>query len=180
MSIQEIVLPETTPHTEWVRGHPLQKMSALRDHARIQLRFGAALDAWARHGHGEVGTEWRFRLAPPGEIMRPLIPDIAFVQARRLRELHGGDLQSPPIAPDVAVEILSSTDVPADVDHKIDIYLRSGSSLVISIDPMRQRVQLHDTYGVLELIPGDSVEHIALPGFIYPVAEIFQPLTPPS
>jgi hypothetical protein len=36
MSILEIVLPETKPETEWVRGRPLQKVSAQRTHSLLQ------------------------------------------------------------------------------------------------------------------------------------------------
>jgi len=86
MSIDEIVLPITEPETEWVRGRALQKMSPQRDHARVQMKLAGALDGWAR-GRGEVGTEWRFRIALAGEPRRPLVPDIAFVASERLRAL---------------------------------------------------------------------------------------------
>ena len=33
------------------------------------------LRLWA-DGRGEVGTEWCFRLEPPGEDIRPLVPDV--------------------------------------------------------------------------------------------------------
>jgi len=46
MELDEIVLPETKPETEWVRGRALQKMSPMRDHSLIQgeliLRLGHA------------------------------------------------------------------------------------------------------------------------------------------
>jgi hypothetical protein len=76
MSLHEIVLPETEPETEWILGRAVQKVSPFRTHARLQLTLGAALLAWAE-GRGEVGSEWRFRVAPPGEVRRPLVPDVA-------------------------------------------------------------------------------------------------------
>ncbi|MGH7756516.1 MAG: Uma2 family endonuclease, partial [Vulcanimicrobiaceae bacterium] len=121
MELREIVLPETKPETEWVRGRALQKVSPRRDHAVLQLTFGAHLVAWAR-GRGEVGSGWRFRVAPPGEVARPLVPDLAFVRVERLRGLAGRDLQIPALAPDLAVEILSPGDRRVDIDHKIGIY----------------------------------------------------------
>ena len=69
MSIHEIVLPETKPETEWVRGRALQKVSPKRDHSRLQGALTIALTRWAT-GRGEVGPEWRFRVAPPGEVRR--------------------------------------------------------------------------------------------------------------
>ncbi|HMF27287.1 MAG TPA: Uma2 family endonuclease, partial [Candidatus Cybelea sp.] len=92
MAQHEILLPETKPETEWVRGRALQKVSPQRDHARLQLALGIALDRWAA-GAGEVGTEWRFRVAPPGEVRRPLVPDVAYVSKERIRPLREQDLQ---------------------------------------------------------------------------------------
>src|SRR5271170_5852257 len=134
MSVHEIVLPETKPETEWVAGRALQKMSPTRDHSRLQMKLGAALDAWSR-GKGEVGPEWRFRVAPPGGVRRPLVPDLAFVRYERLRGLDRESIQTPALAPDVAVEILSPGDRRRDVDDKIAVYLAAGTSLVIIADP---------------------------------------------
>jgi Uma2 family endonuclease len=59
MSTGEIVLPETKPETEWVRGRALQKVSPQRDHSRLQGILTIELTRWAA-GRGEVGREWRF------------------------------------------------------------------------------------------------------------------------
>ena len=84
MSIHEIVLPETKPETEWVRGRALQKVSPTYDHAALQAELVIALRTWAGAGeHGRVGTEWRFRIAPPAAVVRPLVPDVAFLSYDR-------------------------------------------------------------------------------------------------
>jgi hypothetical protein len=70
MSLREIVLPETEPDTEWVRGRALQKMSPTTNHAVLQSALSAKLVAWAAT-RGVVGSEWRFRVGPPGEPLRP-------------------------------------------------------------------------------------------------------------
>lgn len=67
MSLHEIVLPQTEPEMEWVSGRALQKVSPQRTHARLQGALTVRLDTWAQ-GRGEVGPEWRFRIAPPGEV----------------------------------------------------------------------------------------------------------------
>src|SRR5665213_3316687 len=67
MSLHEIVLPETKPETEWVRGRALQKVSPKFRHGSLQGQLYMALWTWADEGgHGRVATEWRFRIAPPG------------------------------------------------------------------------------------------------------------------
>ncbi|MBV9334230.1 MAG: Uma2 family endonuclease [Candidatus Eremiobacteraeota bacterium] len=172
MAIHEIVLPETKPETEWVRGRPLQKVSPQRDHSRLQGALVIELNRWA-HGRGEVGPEWRFRIAPPGEVRRPLVPDVSYVSNARLRDLTDEQLQIPPLAPDVAVEILSPDDRRIDLDDKIGVYLRAGSSLVIVVDPQRRIVELHDATVTTRLDESDTIQHAALPGFAYSVAELF-------
>lgn len=170
--LHEIVLPETKPETEWVRGRALQKVSPQRDHSRLQGALNSALTQWAED-RGEVGPEWRFRVAPPGEVRRPLVPDVAYVSNERLRPLTYEELQIPPLAPDVAVEILSPADRRPDIDDKISTYLRAGSSLVIVVDPGKRIVELHDDSGTALLGERDTIEHASLPGFRYSVADLF-------
>jgi Uma2 family endonuclease len=172
MPLHEIVLPETKPETEWVRGRPLQKVSPQRTHALLQGALNTRLGAWAE-GRGEVGPEWRFRVAPPGEVRRPLVPDVAYISNERLRPLSDSEVELPPLAPDVAVEILSPGDRRIDINDKIDVYLRSGSALVIVVDPKQRVVELHDLAGTLVLDEGGTIEHAALPGFNYSVRELF-------
>jgi Uma2 family endonuclease len=172
MSIGEIVLPQTKPETEWVRGRALQKASPQRTHSRLQGAMMMQLDRWAA-GRGEVGPEWRFRVAPPGEVRRPLVPDVAYVSNERLRPLSDKDLEIPPLAPDVVVEILSPDDRRADLDDKIGVYLRAGSSLMIVVDPQQRAVELHDRAEIARLDETGTIEHWALPDFSYPVRELF-------
>lgn len=160
--LREIVLPETEPETEWVRGRPLQKVSPQRDHSRLQSALFTQLDRWVAE-RGDVGPEWRFRVAPPGEVRRPLVPDIAYVSNDRLRALSDEELQEPPPAPDVAVEILSPGDGRPDVDDKIVTCLRAGSSLVIVVDPGERVVELHDPSKVARLSEKGPIQHVAMP-----------------
>lgn len=178
MPYHEIVLPETKPETEWVRGRPLQKVSPQRTHSWLQGALTIELTRWAA-GHGKVGPEWRFRIAPPGEMRRPLVPDVAYVSNDRLRALSDADLEVPPLAPDVAVEILSPDDHRIDVDDKVGAYLRAGSSLVVVVDPQQRIVELHDLSAVACLTEADAIEHPALPGFYYGVRALFGVLRRP-
>ncbi|MFZ0364918.1 MAG: Uma2 family endonuclease [Candidatus Cybelea sp.] len=178
MSIREIVLPETEPETEWVRGRPLQKVSPQRTHSLLQGALTMQLNRWA-HGRGEAGPEWRFRVAPPGEVRRPLVPDVAYVSDERLRPLSDEELEVPPLAPDISVEILSPDDRRVDIDSKIDVYLRAGSLLVIVVDPQSRAVELHDRDKMVRLDENGIVEHWALPQFWYPVRELFAVLRRP-
>jgi len=172
MPHSEIVLPITTPETEWVAGRPLQKVSPTRNHARVQMRLASALDAWAT-GRGEVGTEWRFRIEPAGERRRPLVPDVAFVALDRLSGHSETELQAPAFAPTVAVEVLSPGDAASDVAAKIDVYLRAGCLLVIVADPVRRRFLIHDAGGMREFREDAVLQHDVLDGFALAVGSFF-------
>jgi len=178
MSLQEIVLPDTKPETEWVRGRALQKVSPTRTHALLQLRLGSALAAWAGE-RGEVGTEWRCRVAPPGEIVRPLVPDVTYIATERLHGLRGRELEVPQLAPDVVAEILSPDDRREDVDDKLATYLAAGCALAIVVDPQTRTVELHDRAGRIDLREGDTIRHAALPGFELGVLVLFAVTAPP-
>ena len=91
MSIHEIVLAETKPETEWILGRPVRKVSPVRTHGILQRTIATAVAAWAAD-RGDVGTEWRFRPAPAGEIRRPLVPDVAYVSDARLAPVMAGVL----------------------------------------------------------------------------------------
>jgi Uma2 family endonuclease len=172
MSSDEIVLPITKPETEWILGRAVRKVSPFRTHALLQGKMYNALSHWAQ-GRGEVGPEWRFRIAPPGEIRRPLVPDISYVSNARLDGLEGLDLELPPFAPDVAVEILSPGWRRLHLEHKIGVYLAGGSALVIVVDPAQRSVQLHAAGGERILRGDDVLAHAAVPGFALPLRELF-------
>lgn len=172
MSIHEIVLPETKPETEWILGRAVQKVSPRRTHAKLQTALAVALTRWAE-GRGDVGTEWRFRIAPPGEIRRPLIPDVAYVSNERMRGLDDSDAELPPFAPDVAIEILSPGDSSRVIEHKTAVYLAGGSSLVIVVDPANRRADLHDAAGTRTFGDDDVLTHWSLPGFALPLRDLF-------
>jgi Uma2 family endonuclease len=176
MSLHEIVLPETKPETEWVRGRPLQKVSPAYAHGRLQTLFATALGSWAEFGdHGRVAIEWRFRVTPPGRPTRPLVPDVEFLSYEVLgSDAPFEDVQLPLAAPSVAVEILSPDDGRFDVEDKIGTYLAAGSALVILIDPLAQRVELHDAHGRRELRPSEVLAHEALPGFALELGPLFR------
>ncbi len=136
----EIILPEQKPALEWIMGRAVAKMSPLTRHAVMQGAFAMALHRWSA-GRYLVGTEWRFRLAPAGEIRRPLVPDIALIPRDGLRGLEGRDFDSPPYGPLIVVEILSPGDQTAHLAHKRDVYFACGTLLMLVVDPLARTVE---------------------------------------
>jgi Uma2 family endonuclease len=177
----EIVLPETKPATEWVRGRALQKVSPQERHARAQFHIVSLVGLWAEQtGAGRVGTEWEFRIGPPGEDLRPLVPDVAFLSYERIGYDDDEAAQIPRVAPDVAFEVVSPRDRKVDIEHKIGVYLASGTRAVVLVDPARQTATVHDISGVARLASSDVFSHEALPGFAVQVARFFEKAIPPE
>lgn len=178
-TIHEIVLEETQPATEWILDRPVQKVSPQWNHAALQLAFGERLRSWAR-GRGRVGTEWRFRITPPGEITRPLVPDVAYLSTERSRDLTTAERQVPPVAPDIVVEILSPDDRSADVDHKRASYLAAGTRLVILVDDRTRTVSAYGGDGSTTTFgDGSTFAPEGFPGLEFPLSEIFSELDVP-
>lgn len=173
-TVGEITLPETKPATEWVNGRALQKVSPQRQHARAQARICAALLGWvARTGFGEVGTEWEFRVTPPGEITRPLIPDVSYISYDRLPEDERA-AEIPYMAPDVAVEVRSPDDQLRDINEKIRVYLAAGAKLVLLADPQKREFVAYDPTAEHTFSHGEVFAHDALPGFSMRVPDAFE------
>lgn len=171
-AISEIILPETKPETEWVRGRALRKVSPTYRHGRLQSLLSRMLTDWAE-GRGRVASEWRFRVNPPGEAIRPLVPDVAYLTYARLAREDDEAAQTPLGAPDVAVEILSPDDRTTDTDDKIATYLRAGCSLIVVVDPELETVVAIDVGGRAVFALGEVFRHAALDGFTIDVAELF-------
>jgi Uma2 family endonuclease len=142
-AVREIVVPETEPATEWILGQAVQKVSPQRTHAVLQLALGGQLIAWAGD-RGDVGSEWRFGITPPGDVTRPLVPDIAYISYERLRGLTAEQREAPNLSPDIAVEIRSPGDRQTHVEHKRDVYIAAGVKLVLIVDGKARRVDAYE------------------------------------
>jgi Uma2 family endonuclease len=175
---REMVVPEGKPAFEWILGRPVQKVSPKRRHALLQTKFVLLLDPWAR-GRGEVGTEWRFRLEPPGEDIRPFVPDVAYLAYERMGERSDNDLEAPLLAPNAAVEIRSPDDRQLHIDHKIEVYLAAGTDVVILVDPLARTIDAFDRAGRTTFGEGDTFVHAALAGFTFAVSDAFAVLDRP-
>jgi Uma2 family endonuclease len=104
--------------------------------------------------------------------------DIAFVRRERLPagDLPRGFFEG---APDLVVEILSPSDRYTDILRKVSEWLEAGAAMVWVVDPEHHGVMVFRSDGTLRLLgESDSLEgEEVLPGFRYPVGELFSPLT---
>ena len=171
----EIVLPETKPATEWVNGRALQKVSPQRRHALAQGVFIARLYEWAmREGTGRVGTEWEFRVAPPGEARRPLVPDVAYLSYATVPYETPAEADIPRVAPDVVAEIRSPGDRAADVEEKVRVYLAAGTKVVFLVDTEAHKVTARTAGSSRVFHKSEELTDRSLPGFSMPVQALFE------
>jgi len=179
--MREITLPEAKPAFEWVNGRALQKVSPRRLHGLAQGRFFTALDMWAqKRGTGNVATEWRFRVQPPNEARRPLVPDVAFLAFDRLSFEDQEAMDEPTVAPTAVVEVLSPDDRRRDVEEKIRVYLAAGTNAVFLVDTNARTVTVRDSHGARVVEEGGDLTHDALPGFRLRTSRLFSLAKPKS
>jgi len=99
-------------------------------------------------------------------------PDIGFIAKARLPGgLPDGYI---PLAPDLAIEVVSPNDDPDDVDWKVTQYLKYGVKQVWVLYPKSRRVKVHTPDAAYSLEGDDVLEGgDVLPGFSVKVSVIF-------
>ena len=129
-----------------------------------------------RHGGGKVLVgDVGFVLGLSNDPERVRAPDVAFVTTARLPEgrLPRGFFRG---APNLAVEVLSPSDDPVDVQQKVRDYLDAGARLVWVLAPEARTATVYRADGSARLLrehdhlDGEDV----LPGLLIPLAELFE------
>lgn len=175
LTIEEFArLPEDDRYTfELVRGRVVREPRPAPRHGRMAIKLGRRVDEFAeRHGLGLTFTETGFALYRDPDTLRG--PDISFVSSGRV-PASGYTGTFWPIAPDLAVEILSPLDRPKAIHEKVTEYLDVGSRLVWVVDPDREIVTVYrhgveaERLGSGDVLGGADV----LPGFALPLAKLF-------
>lgn len=159
-------------HWELIEGNPVEVTPSANRSGWIGGEIFAHLRDYARG----TGRGWAFAdgigfiLFNDRATVRS--PDAAFIRRERLPELTDHFV---PVAPDLAVEVLSPSDRLADALAKVAMYLQAGVESVWLVDPAARTVTVFhpdDTIAVLRegdtLTGGDT-----LPGFSLPVSDIF-------
>jgi Uma2 family endonuclease len=117
---------------------------------------------------GEAGT---LRLSP--RLVR--IPDLSFISRARLAEYRRARPSILPLAPDLAIEIVSEGNTSREIARKIREFFNSGCRLVWVVDPRTRTVAIYTSPAkptVLketQTLTGGDV----LPGFRLPLKKLF-------
>ena len=113
-----------------------------------------------RHPIGSASSESQFTMAGGGA----RIPDVAFVSRSKLAPLLDEDIAIP-FAPDLAIEIISNSEIAARAEKKVREYLASGVQEVWQVYPADRFVRVRTADGIRDLGEDQFLETPVLPGF---------------
>lgn len=160
---------------ELVNGELQEQPTLSFEGSVIAARIAAQLMSFVtEHNLGLVATsDATFQCFPDDEdkIRRP---DVSFTKKGRIpfEQFKRGHCR---VAPDIAVEVISPTDIYAMVDSKVEDYLGAGVELVWVINPDTKVINVWPRSGTPKrLHVGDQLtgEHV-LPGFSVAVEDLF-------
>ena len=180
--LQDTPIPEQGPMTleeflendiegyEYVKGELIAMPAASFRHGAISVRIIRYLDPHVHNNKlGHLFTaETSFKV---GE--RVLKPDVAFVSTERLDVDKDKGF---PIPPDLAIEVVSPSDIHSRVIGKALAYLDAGTRLVWAVEPESKTVTVYESETKIKILTcedtltGDDV----VPGFSCPVAQLFE------
>lgn len=154
---------------EYVKGELVPMSPPTRIHSKISVNVIRHLDQHVRENQlGEVHVEATFQVGERG-----LKPDVAFVSTS---QLDGDENTGFPIPPDLAIEVLSPTDVQWRVVDKAFAYLNAGTPLVWVLDPRSKTVTVYRSERDMALLTFDDTltgEEV-VPGFTCQVSQLFE------
>ena len=155
---------------EYIKGELIPMPAASAEHGIISATVFLYLGLYVRENKlGEVVTpDTGFQV---GE--RVLKPDIAFISSAQLPD----DLSKAfPVPPDLAVEVVSPSDVFRRVIEKAFAYLDAGTQMVWIVEPTSQTVRVYRSetpikvLGINDTLTGEDV----VEGFSCQVAQLFE------
>jgi Uma2 family endonuclease len=141
--------------------------------AIIATYLSAELVAYCkRTGAGIVsGADSTMRMSSSGRVR---LPDVAFVSTARVPRTPAA---IPTLAPDLAVEVLSESNTPNELDKNLREYFDFGTRLAWVIDPPTRRVAVYHHAGEPTRVLSEA-DHLGgeqvLPGFSLPVSDLFR------
>jgi len=148
---------------------------------RVSFRIASVVGQFAQANNlGEAAHEEIFRL--PLDRDRNRRPDAAFISYQRWPKDRPMPLQgnSWDVAPDLAVEVVSPTDLVEELFDKVAEYFQAGVRLVWLVYPRLRLVQVYESLTQARgLSAADELDGGAvLPGFRTPVVALFPEATP--
>ena len=164
--IDGILLEKTVGHWESVLG--MRVGSKLRSSAEI------------RNSGIVVGADGQVEL-PEGQTR---LPDAAFTGWGRMPGGYDPTVAVPDLPPTIACEVISRSNTREEMGRKLCEYFEAGVELVWYVRPRTRTVDIHTAAEEFTMLSADAGDVLTagdvLPGFEYPLADLFAPPTPPA
>ena len=155
---------------EYIKGELVPMPPTSMEHGEIGVNLIIPLGLYVRENKlGRLYTiETTFQLDD-----RVVKPDVAFVSTERLSE---DKLKGFPLAPDLAIEIVSPTDKQYDVTEKALAYLKAGTRLVWVIEPVAKTVMVYRSETDFTLLSCEDtlMGEDVVEGFACAVSQLFE------
>lgn len=176
MTLQEFsMLPEEKPALELVDGMVVQKVSPQWQHSWLQYDIAELFNRFTRPPKLAAAVpELRASYG-----LDSLVPDVAVYLWERIpRNEHGEVVSVPPVAADIAIEIVSPSQRVRDLVEKCQRYVANGTTIGLVVDPNTRVVVRVGPDGIAETLCGDDRIDldIVLPGFQLTVRQLFDTL----
>jgi Uma2 family endonuclease len=175
-----VTAEELYEHPEWGRcelhsGRVKFMSPAGAEHGSIAIKIALRLGAFIeKHGLGELfAAETGFFVTRNPDTVAA--PDVMFLSKGRI-PAGGIPKQYLPIAPDLAVEVVSPFDRFSELTEKAESYIRAGVKLVWIVDPQTRRAHVYRPGKAMQTLTTDqslSGEEV-LPGFELALNEILK------
>ena len=184
MTTDEVMrLPDDDWQYELFEGSLIRMPLSGGEAAGIAVNLIIALGTFVKaHGLGRVTDgSGAYMLSRPGQPDTTLAPDAAFVRAANIPPKNSADFKRAwRVAPDIVAEVASPNQFKPGMAKKARTYLEAGTALVWVIWPEREEVAVWlpaslttkapvTTLGATDALDGLTV----LPGFTYPLADLF-------
>jgi Uma2 family endonuclease len=159
-------------------GKTLMSAYAVKVGSVLVRKLGAFADDTAL---GEVVSEMLFRLPLKEDSSRKRRPDVAYVSFARWPAdrpmLERGDAWD--VIPDLAVKVISPTNLAEEVMQKVQEYLEAGVRLVWVVYPRQRQVYVHEPPTQIRVLAADGTLDV-LPGFQLSLNRLFGPVAVPA
>jgi Uma2 family endonuclease len=166
-----VELPENTGRIfELIDGKIVEKMPTNPYDSAVAVQLAVPIGVFISvNDLGHVtGADGGYIIAAP----HYFVPDVAFISKARQPALPRSGFN--PIPPDLAIEVISPSDLYSEVAKKIAAYLDAGVHQVWAVDSDNRTLTVHTrdgakTYPVDDTLDGGDL----LPGFTLRVGDIF-------
>lgn len=167
-------MPDDGLRYELVKGELVKLAPAGSEHGDLAMRVGWRLGQYVEnHNLGKVfAAETGFRIASNPDTVRA--PDVAFISKGRVEE--AGLVEGYwPGAPDLAVEVISPTDIYTAVQAKVLDWLDAGTLMVAVVNPRQQTVTVYRSRTDIAILTGNDIMdgQDVVPGWTLAIRDLF-------